>query len=183
MFVRRKENIRRRSRRKTYKSPAASTRPYPCNWESPSSPASPRSYRRRCGEKCESIIYYLTHNWYTKRRQITCRGRLTCCIKLYRASICDPMARAASPPRRTPSDPILTYNHTMTANEESKSVIYLFVKNKMVTKQFPLRNKICALWEISQKEKYRWSNYYKKFMMQIMQNRHFSTILHHSHKM
>lgn len=46
-------------------------------------------------------------------------NRLTCYIKLYRASICDLTAHAASPPHRTPSDPILACNHTMTANKKS----------------------------------------------------------------
>lgn len=44
------------------------------------------------------------------------RDALTCCIKLYRASIYDLTARAASPLHRTPSDPTSTCNRTMTTN-------------------------------------------------------------------
>ena len=50
---------------------------------------------------------------------------LTCCIKLYRASICDLTARAASPPHRTLSDPTSTCNRTMTANTKGRYVIRL----------------------------------------------------------
>lgn len=57
---------------------------------------------------------------------IAFRDGLTCCIKLYRASIYDLTARAASPPHRTLSDPISTCNHTMTANRGSTLSRYSF---------------------------------------------------------
>ena len=54
--ARQKESTRRRSRRKTCKSPAASTRLYRCSWAWLSSPASPRNCHRRCG--CIKCVYY-----------------------------------------------------------------------------------------------------------------------------
>lgn len=48
MSARRKENIRHRSRRKTCKLPAASTRPYRCSLKSPLLPVSPRNCHRHC---------------------------------------------------------------------------------------------------------------------------------------
>lgn len=55
-FARRTESILRRSRKRICIWPVASIRPSLCNSASPSLPASPRNYRRRCSMENKSII-------------------------------------------------------------------------------------------------------------------------------